>query len=100
MIDLDANVIIRLVEGDATTRTPLIARLASSLTHGRKTRTLGLPNATWAIEESIEPTASFQKRTARGRGKVIRYAAKELRWAVCPVIRHGINRNGLSSRSG
>lgn len=31
MIYLDANVVIRLVEGDATTRAPLVARLAASL---------------------------------------------------------------------
>ena len=31
MIDLDANVVIRLVEGDGATRAPLAARLASSL---------------------------------------------------------------------
>lgn len=31
MIYLDANVVIRLVEGDAPTRAPLVARLASSL---------------------------------------------------------------------
>jgi predicted nucleic acid-binding protein len=31
VIYLDANVVIRLVEGDAATRTPLIARLAASL---------------------------------------------------------------------
>jgi uncharacterized protein len=32
VIYLDANVIIRLVEGDAATRTPLVARLSASLT--------------------------------------------------------------------
>jgi uncharacterized protein len=31
LIYLDANVVIRLVEGDASTRTPLVARLAQSL---------------------------------------------------------------------
>jgi predicted nucleic acid-binding protein len=31
VIYLDANVVIRLVEGDAATRSPLIARLAASL---------------------------------------------------------------------
>lgn len=31
MIYLDANVVIRLVEGDAPTRAPLVARLTSSL---------------------------------------------------------------------
>ena len=31
LIYLDANVVIRLVEGDATTRAPLAARLAASL---------------------------------------------------------------------
>ncbi len=31
LIYLDANVVIRLVEGDAPTRAPLVARLASSL---------------------------------------------------------------------
>lgn len=31
MIYLDANVVIRLVEGDAATRSPLVARLAASL---------------------------------------------------------------------
>lgn len=31
MIYLDANVIIRLVEGDAATRTPIVARLSGSL---------------------------------------------------------------------
>jgi predicted nucleic acid-binding protein len=31
LIYLDANVVIRLVEGDATTRAPLVARLAPSL---------------------------------------------------------------------
>lgn len=32
VIYLDANVIIRLVEGDAATRAPLVARLSASLT--------------------------------------------------------------------
>lgn len=31
LIYLDANVVVRLVEGDATTRAPLVARLNSSL---------------------------------------------------------------------
>lgn len=31
MISLDSNVVIRLVEGDAPTRAPLVARLAPSL---------------------------------------------------------------------
>ena len=31
MIYLDANVVIRLVEGDAVTRAPLVARLSTSL---------------------------------------------------------------------
>ena len=31
LIDLDANVVIRLVEGDASTRASLVARLAASL---------------------------------------------------------------------